>query len=49
VAPIHDRQIVVLRPQDWSHWLDLTKPQAELLLPLPAGSLSVEQIRAGRD
>lgn len=49
VAPIHDRQIVVLRPQDWSHWLDLTKPEAELLRPLPAGSLSVEQIRAGRD
>jgi putative SOS response-associated peptidase YedK len=46
VAPIHDRQMVVLNRGDWSAWLDLTRPEAELLQPLPAGSLQVEQIRA---
>jgi putative SOS response-associated peptidase YedK len=45
VAPIHNRQMVVLERTDWSAWLDLTRPEAELLQPLPAGSLSVEQVR----
>jgi putative SOS response-associated peptidase YedK len=41
VAPIHNRQMVVLERTDWSAWLDLTRPEAELLQPLPAGSLAV--------
>jgi putative SOS response-associated peptidase YedK len=45
VAPIHNRQVVVLDRPDWLNWLDLTRPEAELLRPLPAGSLTVEQIR----
>jgi putative SOS response-associated peptidase YedK len=45
VAPIHDRQVVVLERADWGHWLDLTRPEAELLRPLPQGALSVEQVR----
>lgn len=45
VALIHDRQMVVLRPGNWRAWLELTKPEAELLAPLPAGSLEVEQVR----
>jgi len=45
VAPIHDRQMVVLERTDWAAWLDLTRPEAELLRPLPAGSLEVEQVR----
>ena len=45
VAPIHDRQIVVLDRSDWPAWLGLTRPEAELLRPLPAGSFIVEQIR----
>ncbi|MGB3834240.1 MAG: SOS response-associated peptidase [Mesorhizobium sp.] len=49
VAPYHDRQVVVLRPQDWSAWLWLTRPEAELLRPLPAGSLEVETVRKGSD
>jgi putative SOS response-associated peptidase YedK len=49
VAPIHDRQVVVLRPEDWRHWLHLTKPEADLLRPLPAGSLAVEEVRSGSD
>lgn len=45
VAPIHDRQMVVLERDDWRAWLDLSKPEAELLRALPPGSLSVEQVR----
>ena len=45
VAPIHNRQMVVLDRADWLAWLDLTRPEAELLRPLPAGSLAVKQVR----
>ena len=45
VASIHDRQMVVLNRADWLAWLDLTRPEAELLRPLPVGSLTVEQVR----
>lgn len=45
VAPIHSRQMVVLRRENWQAWLDLTATEAELLAPLPAGSLAVEQVR----
>lgn len=45
VAPIHDRQMVVLERSDWAAWLDLTRPEAELLQPLPEGSLRVERVR----
>jgi putative SOS response-associated peptidase YedK len=49
VAPIHNRQVVVLRPEMWRAWLDLSVPEAELLRPLPAGSLAVEIVRRGRE
>jgi putative SOS response-associated peptidase YedK len=39
IAPIHDRQIVILLPEQWPEWLYLTKPEAELLKPLPKGTL----------
>lgn len=45
VAPIHSRQMVVLKRQDWKSWLDLSKPEDELLKALPAGNLVVEQVR----
>ena len=45
VAPIHNRQIVVLDRPDWLAWLDLSRPESELLRPLPAGLLAVEQVR----
>ena len=45
VAPIHNREMVVLDRSDWLPWLDLTRPEAELLRPLPEGSLAVEQVR----
>ena len=47
VKPFHDRQVAVLRPEDWAAWLYLTKPEAELLRPLPKGSLEVETLRKG--
>lgn len=49
VKPIHDRQIVVLRPEDWAAWLWLSKAEAELLRPLKQGSLSAETVRRGVD
>jgi putative SOS response-associated peptidase YedK len=45
VAPYHDRQVVVLQREDWSGWLDLTRPEAELLRPLPTGSLTAQRLR----
>jgi putative SOS response-associated peptidase YedK len=49
VAPIHNRQIVVLPLESWRAWLDLSMPEDVLLRPLPAGSLSVGVVRRGRE
>lgn len=49
VEPYHSRQIVILRPEDWTAWIDLTKPEAELLRALPERSLHVETVREGSD
>ena len=45
IAPYHDRQVCILAPKDWAAWLFLTTPEADLLKPLPAGSLVVETVR----
>ena len=45
MAPIHNRQVVVLERADWLAWLDLTRPEALLLRSLPAGSLTAEEVR----
>jgi putative SOS response-associated peptidase YedK len=42
VAPIHNRQVVVLRPENWAAWIRLTKAEGELLRPLPEGSLALQ-------
>jgi putative SOS response-associated peptidase YedK len=47
VAPYHNRQVVVVRPEDWAAWIHLTKSEADLLRPLPAGSLDVTTVREG--
>lgn len=44
VQPYHNRQIVVLKPEDFARWLDPGVPAREVLKPLPAGSLDVAQI-----
>jgi putative SOS response-associated peptidase YedK len=49
VAPYHNRQVVVVRPEDWSAWIYLTRPEQDLLKPLPAGSLHAETVRPGTD
>jgi putative SOS response-associated peptidase YedK len=49
IEPHHDRQIVVLQPSDWAHWIYLTKSETELLRPLPKGSLHAETVRRGSD
>ena len=46
LAPYHNRQIVILNRDQWGAWLDRDEPQPPLE-PLPAGSLKVEQVRAG--
>jgi putative SOS response-associated peptidase YedK len=43
IAPVHDRQMVVLHRADWARWLDPEADPADLLKPLPAGALKVEQ------
>ena len=45
VAPIHDRQMVILERSDWSAWLEQTGNETELLRALPTGALKVEQVR----
>ena len=47
VAPYHDRQLVILRPEEWGRWLYLDQPEATLLKPLTEGSLTVSLARAG--
>lgn len=49
VLPYHSRQVVILPPEDWAAWIYLTKPENELLRPLPAGSLAVETVRKSAD
>ena len=44
VAPYHSRQIVVLDRDSWGAWLDPAMPASDVLKPLPAGSLRVEQV-----
>lgn len=46
IEPIHDRQIVLLHPQQFGSWLSFDHKAADLLRPLPAGALSVEMVRA---
>lgn len=41
IKPYHDRQIVLLGAEDGRDWLDLTRPQADLLRAAPAGTLQV--------
>ena len=44
IAPYHNRQIVVLSPEQGLRWLDPAVPSRDVLKPLPAGSLEVEQV-----
>ncbi len=43
IATYHDRQVVVLTGDQGRDWLDLTRPEAEILRAAPAGTLAVER------
>ncbi|WP_354668925.1 SOS response-associated peptidase family protein [Caulobacter sp. RL271] len=43
IQPYHDRQIVVLPGEQGRDWLDLTKPEGDILRPALAGTLAVER------
>jgi putative SOS response-associated peptidase YedK len=43
ISPFHDRQMAVLPPADRMAWLDLTRPESELLRPLSAHSFRFER------
>jgi putative SOS response-associated peptidase YedK len=45
VAPIYNRQMVILERSHWSAWLEQTRNEVDLLRALPAGSLAVKQVR----
>lgn len=44
IAPFHDRQVVVLAPDQWRAWLSGEPNEAELLHAAPAGTLKVERV-----
>ncbi len=44
VAPYHDRQVAVLAPTDWLAWLDLSRPESDVLRPLAPDTLKVERV-----
>lgn len=44
IAPYHDRQIVILQRDAWAGWLDPSVSAKSLIKPLPARSLTVEQV-----
>lgn len=41
---VHSRQIAVLEPAHWAHWLDPDIPAAEILARLPVGGLKREPV-----
>ena len=48
VAPYHERQMAVLRRRQRMDWLDLSRPEHELLQPLPIGAFRIERAIARR-
>lgn len=43
VAPIHNRQVVILERGDWGKWLDPAVPASSLTKPSPAHTLNVRR------
>jgi len=44
IAPYHDRQVVVLKPEAWTDWLTAAVPEGDVLKPAPEGTLEVTQV-----
>lgn len=49
IERFHARQVVALPPSRWRDWLDAKAPEADVLRSLPAGSLSAELVREGKE
>jgi putative SOS response-associated peptidase YedK len=47
VAPYHNRQVVVLGSEKWAAWLSGEANERELLVPSPAGALTVQRVASG--
>jgi putative SOS response-associated peptidase YedK len=45
IAPIYDRQVVILDRADWATWLDPAAPPEHMLRPSLAEKLIVEGMR----
>lgn len=41
IAPLKDRHMAVVRPEDWEAWLRQSRPVEEILRPFPKGSFNV--------
>ncbi|QPC91523.1 SOS response-associated peptidase family protein [Mesorhizobium sp. INR15] len=48
IAPYHDRQMAVLRRNERSAWLDMTRPEQDVLRPLPGASFLISRHRQAR-
>ncbi|MBZ9725822.1 SOS response-associated peptidase [Mesorhizobium sp. CO1-1-11] len=48
IAPYHDRQMAVLRRDQRSAWLDMTRPEHEVVVPLPKNSFRISRLHQGR-
>lgn len=44
IAPYHSRQVVLMPRGRWAAWLDGSVPAQDLIAPVPAGTLTVEQV-----
>lgn len=45
IAPYHDRQVVVLAPENYAGWITGETPANALCQPLPEGTLDVARVR----
>ncbi|HEY3799641.1 MAG TPA: SOS response-associated peptidase family protein [Caulobacteraceae bacterium] len=43
IAPLHDRQVVILKPADWADWLSDKPESGVALTALPEGSIVTRQ------
>jgi len=49
IQPYHNRQIVLLKPDQWRAWLRYDPDITEALAPSPAGTLEHRLVRHGKD
>lgn len=42
IAPLKERHVAVVRPEDWEAWLRHSRPPEEILRPFPPGSFRID-------